>query len=311
MKRFTALLLTALLARSLTACGAAEAPSGSGADSVASTYASSAAPSAAQKAPRPAVTLSKATQVWSYGANDAVLVNSEWDSATVTVPGNETAQKAIQADLDQILSTFRATSDEYFKDATDFYDENGRKLDSPAYYHSLSITRGRCDNQVISLTFDEGNYTGNDNRYARNYDSATGQVLTLKDLGNGVDQVACDKIIRFVNQIHKKDGLFLDRIKTADLKDVVTDDMFYFSKNGLVFISGQYLLQSYAEGIVEFTISYSDLEGRLKDAYNLGGGATQCQTTLGAYALKPDGSLDTSKVNYNVLAHNSPASTDS
>lgn len=320
MKRFLTLFLTALMTLSLVACGTSGSGSSSTSASItsASSIASDASPALIDQATSmPTVTISKETKKIRSNDKKVVLLNSEWNTAEVTIPDNDIAQKAIQADLDRITKTFLNTSEEYRKEAAEFYQNNSLDPDSSAYaayYNALTITQARCDNTIISLVFDETNYTGGahgtDNRYARNYDATTGKVLTLKDLGNGISETANDKIPQFVKKIHKKDGLFFDSIKKANLEDVITDNMFYFDKDGLVFIAGQYLLQSYAEGIVEFTISYDDLKGKLEDAYNLGGGNTQCNTQLGIYTLRKNGSLDTSKVDYSDHAGTGSASTD-
>ena len=232
-----------------------------------------------------------------------VLVEYGYDRPIVSISGNATAQNAIQADLDQIAGTFQKTSEEYYREAAALYQQDRQNPEVSyytSYYHALGITTARCDSAIISLVLDEANYTGGahgfDYRYARNYDAATGQVLTLADLGDGVGDTARDTVVRFVNQIHETDGLFFDRIDAADLKGVVDNDLFYFDRGGVVFISGQYALQSYAEGIVTFTASYDDLAGKLRDAYNPGGGRTQCDTAFGAYTWREDSSLDTSQV---------------
>ena len=303
MKYFPALWLAALLILALSACGSTAGLSS------ASTLSEPATPPEASSAPianrpqSPTVTLSKETSRYRSDDGKVVLVNSEWNTAAVSIPGNESAQAAVQSDLDQILETFQSISQESRQQGEELYQAGESLADASAYqtlYHALDITRARCDSDVISLVIDETSYTGGahsyDYRYARNYDAATGQVLRLSDLGDGVGDVASNTIVSFINQIHDQDGLFFSKVKQSDLKDLVTDNLFYFDRNGLVFIAGQYSFQSYAEGIVEFTISYDDLKGVLKDVYNPGGGVTQCATDLGVYTFQKDGSLDTSRV---------------
>lgn len=289
MKRYPVLCLAALLTLSLSACGSTAGPS--------SASAASSAPAASQSQ-QPTVTLSKETGRFRSADGKTVLLSSEWNTASVSIPGNESAQAAVQSDLDQILETFQAFSQDSYQKLKDLRQE-GESISSAAAYHALNITRSRCDSAVISLVIDETSYTGgahgSDYRYARNYDTATGQVLHLSDLGVGVSDVAGDSIVSFINQIHDKDGLFFRKVKTIGPEGPDIRRLFYFDQNGLVFIAGQYSFQSYAEGIVEFTISYDDLNGALRDTYNPGGGVTQCATDLGIYTFRKDGSLDTSK----------------
>lgn len=298
MKCYPALCLAALMTLSLSACGSTAGPA-----SASTTSAASSSAPISDRAQLPTVTISKAVEHFRSDDGKVILLNSEWNTAAVSIPGNEDAQSAVQSDLDQILETFQSISQESRQEAEDLYQAGEILTDGSTYlvpYHALNITRARCDSAVISLVIDEASYTGgahgSDARYARNYDSATGQVLRLSDLGDGVGDVAGSTIVSFINQIHDRDGLFFNKVTQSGLKDLVTDDLFYFDQNGLVFIAGQYSFQSYAEGIVEFTISYDDLKGSLKDAYNPGGGVTQCATDLGTYTFQKDGSLDTSRV---------------
>ena len=303
MKRYSALCLAALMTLSLSACGSTTGLTSASLTAAPTNHPETSSTPAASRPQMPTVTLSK--EAGCYRSNDGkvVLLNSEWNTAAVSIPGNEDAQSAVQSDLDQILETFQSISQESRQEAEDLYQADESLADNSAYqtlYHALNITRARCDNAVISLVLDETGYTGGahsfDARYARNYDTATGQVLSLADLGDSVGDVARDTIVSFINQIHDRDGLFFNKVTQSDLKDLVTDNLFYFDRNGLVFIAGQYSFQSYAEGIVEFTISYDDLKGALKDAYNPGGGVTQCATDLGIYTFHKDGTLDTSRV---------------
>ena len=73
---------------------------------------------------------------------------------------------------------------------------------------------------------------------------------------------------------------------------------FYLSENGLVLIDGQYLLQPYAAGIVEFTTSYDDLSGKLNDTYTLSGGVTNCVSAMGAYSFDQNGKLTRTESSY-------------
>lgn len=298
IKSLFTLFVTACFTLPLAACSTTVPPSSSSFSSAGS--AETSALTGPQTTPGiPTITVSKAQQ--NYKEESTTLLNAEWNTAKVTIPGNKTAEQAIQADLDQITKSFIKTSEDYRKEAKEFQEVSDAESSLP-FYHGLFITPARRDSSVVSLVFDENDYTGgahgSDYRYARNYDAQTGRVLKLSELGDGVKKTACKKIVTLANLIHKKDGLFFDSIRQSDLKDVVTDDMFYFNQTGLVFICGQYMIQSYVEGIVEFTISYDDLHDSLAKSYQLSGGNTQCSTAQGNYTLNKDGTLDTSQVQY-------------
>ena len=295
MKQILSLSLSLLLALSLAACGGAGAGS-----STAHTSGGSSGGSVSSKAgpaSHPTLVLKKSGSEERREAG-TVLLETEFDKPTVEDPDHEAVRKAIQADLDEIVASFQKGSDEIYDLAQSDYQSGGADSVNPhfPYFHNLKVAPAREDSAIFSLIFDEGSYQGgahgSDYRYGRSYDAATGRVLKLSDLGNQVPATVKPIILNMVKTLHEKEQLFFDDLGEQDLQYAVADDQFYFSKDGLVFLSGEYALQSYAEGIVSFTISYDELAGKLKDEYNPGGGVTKCENATGTYTLRADGSLD-------------------
>lgn len=289
MKRTFSLFLSLLLILSLAACG------GRGTGSSAAQAEDTSAK--AGPASHPTLVLGESGDEERREAG-TVLLEASFDKPIVKDPDHEATQKAIQADLDQIIDSFQKGSDEIYNLAKSDYKSSGADSVNPRfpYFHNLKVTRAREDSAIFSLIFDEASYQGGahggDYRYGRSYDAATGKVLKLSDLGEQVPATVKPIILGMVQTLHEKEHMFFDDLTEQDLKYVVTDDQFYFAKDGLVFLSGEYALQSYAEGIVSFTISYDELKGKLKDEYNPGGGVTKCENAEGAYTLQADGSLD-------------------
>ena len=137
--------------------------------------------------------------------------------------------------------------------------------------------------------------------FARNYSAKTGNVLTMKDFGEEVSSLVTDNAVKFINAIQDTDdAFFYDKVKATDesVQSMLETGSFYLSKDGLVLIDGQYLLQPYAAGIVEFTTSYDDLRGKLNDEYSLPGGVTNCVSAMGAYTFDQDGKLTRTESSY-------------
>lgn len=122
MKRYPVLCLAALLTLSLSACGSTAGPS--------SASAASSAPAASQSQ-QPTVTLSKETGRFRSADGKTVLLSSEWNTASVSIPGNESAQAAVQSDLDQILETFQAFSQDSYQKLKDLRQEGSPSAAPP------------------------------------------------------------------------------------------------------------------------------------------------------------------------------------
>lgn len=304
MKQLISLCLAALLALSLAACGAGGA-AGSGPDrsepAVQSAGSAQAAPAETDTAS--AVTFRKDSEEYRDGGDKTVVMREEWQVPTVTIPGSEAAQKEIQTQLDAIVSQFRTDSEDIVSGGRQEYAsarEAGNGEDFFPFFHSLSFTSARCDGTVLSLVVEEAVFSGGAHaltfRYGRTYDVATGKQLVLSDLGEGIPETALPILSKFVKEVRDRDGVFFPEVSDEDLKTVVGEDTFYLSDDGVVFISGQYQLQPYAAGIVHFTVSYDELAGKLKDAYNPGGGVNRCETAEQVYTFGADGALESAPV---------------
>ena len=123
----------------------------------------------------------------------------------------------------------------------------------------------------------------------------------MKDFGEEVSSLVTDNAVKFINAIQDTDdAFFYDKVKANDesVQSMLETGNFYLSKDGLVLIDGQYLLQPYAAGIVEFTTSYDDLRGKLNDEYTLDGGVTNCVSAMGTYTFDQDGKLTKTESSY-------------
>lgn len=190
---------------------------------------------------------------------------------TVTLPAHPDIAELIQADLNgaAALETDEQLEEQALEDYQYALDEN---LDWIAYCDELSVQVVRADEHVLSLRLLSYSYTGGVHGYYRSYgvsyDVQTGQRLTLKNISaEGADFAvfARNSIVELCEQEEYKDLLFNDW--RSYVGGVVQDSNFFFTDEGITFVSAPYLLGPYAAGEIEFPISYTDLAGVVRDRY--------------------------------------------
>ena len=301
MKRLFTLCLAMVMALSLAACGTSKTPTTS------STPAdTSVEPTSTGHPAFHAGSNSKQNLTAKDGTEVLVSKSTAYD---IVYPEASDAQKAIQKDLEQVVADFHKGSNKQEEDAQTYYQEflkgGGKKEAFTPYTFELTCKPLRADNNVVSILFYSYAYCGGAHgslaTFARNYDAKTGKVLTMKDFGEEVSSLVTDNAVKFINAIQDTDdAFFYDKVKAADesVQSMLETGSFYLSQDGLVLIDGQYLLQPYAAGIVEFTTSYDDLRGKLNDEYSLPGGVTNCVSAMGTYTFDQDGKLTRTESSY-------------
>ena len=301
MKRLFTLCLAMVMALSLAACGNSKTPTTS------STPAdTSVEPTSTGHPAFHAGSNSKQNLTAKDGTEVLVSKSTAYD---IVYPEASDAQKAIQKDLEQVVADFHKDSNKQEEDAQTYYQEflkgGGKKEAFTPYTFELTCKPLRADNNVVSILFYSYAYCGGAHgslaTFARNYDAKTGKVLTMKDFGEEVSSLVTDNAVKFINAIQDTDDdFFYDKVKAADesVQSMLETGSFYLSQDGLVLIDGQYLLQPYAAGIVEFTTSYDDLRGKLNDEYSLPGGVTNCVSAMGTYTFDQDGKLTRTESSY-------------
>lgn len=215
--------------------------------------------------------------------NGQPLVRYAYDKPTVTIFHNPTAQAAIQSALDKVVqnSLISYAVDELLPMARNAYQAKNTS-DLP-YSSQLNLSIQRTDDAVISILTDQisdaGGAHGEDYRSARNYDTKTGKPLTFAMLGSGF-RMAATKLVTAQAKAHAKplfphyqkniSHVVLDGTenpqKIYHVNTAVTPT-FYLTNDAIVFISREYELQSYAAGIIEFPIPYTDFGSTLHSAY--------------------------------------------
>ena len=201
---------------------------------------------------------------------------------TITIEGNEEAQNKIQSDLSAYVEHFLKEINN--GDFGTVYEGEETGVQS---YQDLTLNVIRADDKVISLAWgNEGYDQGAHGWYTvcyMNYYTQTGDKITFDSLGSGFREKALELVTKKAAEKQATDNCFFDDYEKS-IKLVVldgTEDMnaiyqeiygsdiagtdngpatptFSITEDGFVFESGQYVLQPYAVGIIDFDIPASD-----------------------------------------------------
>lgn len=201
---------------------------------------------------------------------------------TITIEGNEEAQDKIQKDWNAYVETFLDGINN-----SDFGTVYEGEMSGVTSYEELSFQVIRADDKVISVVWgNEGYDQGAHGWYIqdyRNYYTQTGEKITFDSLGSGFREKALELVTAAAAERQAKEDCFFNDYEKS-IKLVVldgTEDLdpiyqeiygadiagtgngpasptFSITRDGFVFESGQYVLQSYAVGIVDFEIPEED-----------------------------------------------------
>lgn len=201
---------------------------------------------------------------------------------TVTIEGNEEAQNKIQSDLTAYVERFLKEINN-----GDFGTVYSDEMSGTPSYQDLTLNVIRADDKVISLAWGDEGYDqgahGWYNLYYMNYYTQTGDKITFDSLGSGFREKALELVTKKAAEMQATDSIFFDDYENS-IKLVVldgTEDLdaiyqeiygadiagtgnglatptFSITEDGFVFESGQYVLQPYAAGIVDFEIPAED-----------------------------------------------------
>lgn len=224
------------------------------------------------------------------GASDEsrkdVKYTYEYEQPIVSISGNEEAQNAIQSDLDSYIDDFLGSLESgYFG----VVYEDGAETS----YQAVGMQVLRADEQVISIMMTNEGYDGGAHGWFTmeyfNYFTATGEKITFDKLGEGFRERAEQLVKVKAKQMQQEEQCFFEDYQksiplvvldgTEDRNEVYTSiygdtwsDMesepmiptFYITDTGFGFTSGQYVLQPYAGGIIDFNFTAADFGDALE-----------------------------------------------
>ncbi|MCC8129356.1 MAG: DUF3298 and DUF4163 domain-containing protein [Clostridiales bacterium] len=221
-------------------------------------------------------TVSIAVTDGSYSYEDGTeLLTVTMVSISVSVEGKPEVEESINADLQALLSqTGTANSELKAQVDADYEASVEEGWDWYAYESQLTAEVVRCDSQVLSIRFSGYSYSGGAHGYSfscgRSYDVQSGSRLSLAFLSaSGADfpTYALERVAELCGTEAYSELVFdMDTVQES-LSDVVSDEQFLLTTEGVVFLADPYVIGPYASGIIEFTLPYDELEGVVKADY--------------------------------------------
>lgn len=200
-----------------------------------------------------------------------IIVSAFYQRPTVTVEGNEDAAAAIKQEFDSDEEAFYIRGDELETEAKAYFTEGTGEVIVP-YANEVKYTDKRADGRIIS--FERSNYSnlggvhGNTYVSGLNFDTRTGARLTLDDIAEDKESfLAAAK--EYVLLLCESDA-YKNRLMPGYedyLNDILQDDLWYLDEEGITFIANTDTLAAYAEGTLQFTVPYENLNG-LKAEYS-------------------------------------------
>ncbi|MCC8181785.1 MAG: DUF3298 and DUF4163 domain-containing protein [Clostridiales bacterium] len=207
--------------------------------------------------------------------NGTQLLTVTMVNISISVEGKPEVEESINADLQALLSETSTVNSELKAQVEADYEASLEEdWEWYAYESELTAQVVRCDSQVLSIRFNGYSYSGGAHGYSfsygRSYDVQSGSRLSLTFLSaNGADfpTYALKRVTDMCGTEEYSELLFDTDIIQESLSDVVSDEQFLLTGEGVVFLADPYVIGPYSSGIIEFTLPYDELEGVVKADY--------------------------------------------
>jgi hypothetical protein len=197
-----------------------------------------------------------------FEANLDSVVCKTVNTAIINAIANQVTEKEAQGAVGPSLESA----------AKHFFELYYADNDKSAYYSAWEWTTSSevlfLSREILSLSIENNNYTGgaHPNMYAifLNFDLNTGKKIRLKDLVK--DMKALEKLAR--DAFYRAKGFSDEEVSVmvADRQiNFAFPENFGITTEGLYFFYNTYEAGSYAEGPVDFVLSWKILEGIVKD----------------------------------------------
>lgn len=208
-------------------------------------------------------------------ADDGTLVlTRDTSMPVVSIEGAPDVAEKINADIEAYYASSTSDDDNAAELAKSDYeassaDENGGWFPSYGYSESLTAKVTRMDDAVLSLELTFYSYTGgahgNYGSIGKNYDTRTGELISLEDLSEdyaAFHATALDYIVNLAESPAYQERLFEPTKNDLD-SALFADGSWIFTQSGLSFMSDPYVLGPYASGEIYFRLPY-------EKAYDIG-----------------------------------------
>lgn len=217
------------------------------------------------------------TEKQEYTEDETVIMTSSFDRVTVTVEGNEAATQAIMAEFEKREQSFQ----ENLAESLEWAKQDMLISDSGmSYSENQGYVVERNDGRILSFSdsFDnfEGGAHGSYMEYGLNFDAETGKVLKIEDIAQdkaAFQEISVQEMLRQCEDLKAQGLLFEDEMleSVGGLQGIMENKMegeeWYFTEEGIRFISNIYEIAPYAAGNFQFDIPYEMINDVLKEEY--------------------------------------------
>lgn len=229
-----------------------------------------------ESAPAKPAVVSIETDKKEYKDGDRMLLVTNYDDVTVSIEENEAAGQTIMAEFAKRKREFEEGLE--LEETLELARENPVVDGSVYYFEEYWYTLERNDGRVLSFSamwdIYEGGAHGQYMKYGVNFDAGTGKLLTIADIAKDKDafrEICVQEMLRQCEDLKAQGVLFEEEMITPSLKEVLEGKMegeeWYFTENGIRFISNVYEIAPYAAGNIDFDIPYEMMEEELKEEY--------------------------------------------
>ena len=207
--------------------------------------------------------------------DEATVFSFQYQEIQVLVSEYPGAAEVIEADINNSIHSTWEAAQSVRSWAQGEYEARSQDSDWDTCYVRILYSPARIDTRVFSLYGVIDDYTGgthpNVSVVSSNYDTKTGEALTLQDVL--CNEEALDDLRSLVEDTLKRQSetqaLFDYEEAVAarfDLTNAASAN-WYFSHEGLVFYFSPYEIASYGSGVILAEISYENLTGILNEVY--------------------------------------------
>lgn len=226
-------------------------------------------------AAKPAV-VSITTDKKEYKDGDRTILVTNHDDVTVTIEGNEAAGQAVMAEFAKRKAEFEEGL--LLEETLEQARENPAVDGSLYYSEEQWYTLERNDGRVLSFStmWDayEGGAHGQHMIYGVNFDAGTGKLLTIADIAQDKEafqKICVQEMLRQCEDLKAQGALYEEEMIVPGLREILEGKMegneWYFTENGIRFISNVYEIAPYAAGNIDFDIPYEMVNEVLKGEY--------------------------------------------
>lgn len=231
-----------------------------------------------------------------YTAEDGTILMTESTSLpTVTIEGAADIADKINADLAGRLNPSSGSSPD-LKELEEYYEtvKGDDEYSFMPYEERTDMKTTRKDDSVVSFEAVYYSYTGgahaNYVSIGLNYDVRTGEPISFDELSDDPEAFHA-AALSYLTELSKT-PVYAEKMYPPDIAasesdfeaTLFSEDKWFFSNSGLVFISDPYALGPYAYGTIYFTIPYSDAYAMgLKDEYAYHGNYSLSRYYMASY----------------------------